>query len=300
MAWFRSYLFAPGNNEKLLGKALGAGADAVVFDLEDAVPETEKAKARELVSERIEGLDASGSAVYVRINAVSSNHWADDLDAVIHPALRGIRLPKVETHSDLETVMTRLSALSETRGIERSPEIFATIESAKGVHNVSAIAGFDGVCNLCFGEADFVADIGAEPGGDELQTLYARSRIVLASRAAEIDPPVAAVFTAYRDLGGLRESTLAARRLGFFGRSVIHPMQLETVHAVFTPDEASLDKALEQLRIYEEGLARGSGGGSTADGGFVDLAVVRRARAIVRLAERYGSESDTREDGSPE
>jgi len=282
----RSYLFAPGNDEALLAKVFAAGADAVVLDLEDAVPPAEKPRARELVRQALAGRAPGARPVaLVRINGVETPHWREDVNAVVGPALAGVRVPKAESAGQLRQVDEALTGAEQDRGLPgASIAVACTIETAAGVLAARELAGSPRVRHLTFGAADFAADVGAEPGADERETLYARSHLVAASRAAGIDPPVASVFTRLDDEDGLRASTEAAKRLGFFGRSLIHPKQIAVIHEVFTPRPEEVRRAEELVRALEAAAAAGSGAVVTKDGQFVDAAVVRRARALLDLA----------------
>jgi len=283
----RSYLFAPGNNDKLLGKVFAAGADAVVLDLEDAVPAAEKPSAREKVREALAARDAAGGpGVFVRINHPSTEWCAEDVAAVIGPALAGVRIPKVNTLDEVERVADLLDRAESGAGLDRgTTPLICTIESAIGVMNLEKIARGRRVVGFAYGASDLTRDLGAELAGDELETLYARSRMVVVSAALGLQPPIASVQT---DLAGderLRSTTLAARRLGFFGRSCIHPKQLPIVHEVFTPDPGRVERAREIVRAYRGHVAAGSGSFSMPDGQFVDEAIARQAEALVDLAD---------------
>jgi citrate lyase subunit beta/citryl-CoA lyase len=282
--WFRSYLFAPGSNERLLQRVFDAGADAVVLDLEDAVLPADKARARTLVAGALASRPpASRPPVFVRINAVASGLWLDDLMAVVGPSLAGIRLAKAESRAEVEAVAAVLDELERARGLDPGQlALVATIESARGVLAAEAIAGHPRVSALAFGATDFLRDVGATAGPDDRETLHARSHLVLVSRAAGLAPPIAPVHTNVSDLDGLRRTTEADRRLGFFGRSCIHPAQVPVVNDVFTPSAAEVEEARRLLDAFERAAA---GAALLADGSFVDRAVARRARAILQLAE---------------
>lgn len=286
MSLLRSYLFVPGNNESLLGKAFRAGADAVVLDLEDAVPEPEKAQARVCVRAALgREATAQGSVpAFVRINSLASEHWRADIDAVIGPEIAGVRVPKAE---DIES-LCRLSDAISSREISLgmapgSIRVVATIESARGLARLGSLARGPRICGFTFGSADYLADIGGDPA-DELATLFARSALVVTSRSERLAPPVASVFTRLSDDDGLRADTLRQKALGFFGRSAIHPRQLPAIHEAFDPTPAEVDRARKEIAAWEAAAAQGRGALQT-EGGFVDLAVVRRARAILELHE---------------
>ena len=283
----RSHLFAPGSNERVLGKVFDAGADAVVLDLEDAVAPAAKAEARRLVAAAIAGrAGRSWPRVAVRINGVESAWWRDDLEAVVSAGLHAVRVPKAESAGQIRAVDERLAALERERGIEAGTiAIVATIETAAGVMAAADLARAPRVEGFTFGAADFVRDIGADPAAADLATLHARQHLVLVSRAARIDAPVAPVYTQVKDLDGLRRTTAEARAIGFFGRSCIHPSQVGTVNDIFTPAPAEVAAARSLLDAWADAAARGIGALALPDGQFVDEAVARRARALVALAD---------------
>ncbi|TKV57027.1 CoA ester lyase [Nakamurella flava] len=261
----RSWLFAPGHSDRLLEKVFTAGADAVMLDLEDAVPPEAKATARGMVARVLADRPA-----WVRVNAAGSDWCAADLDAVAEHAT-GIRIPKVESAGDVEWVLDRAPGRP----------IICAIESARGVLAAQEIATVPGVRHLAMGGVDLQRDL--HTSGGNLQTLYARSHLVLVSRAAGLAPPIDSVYPRIDDLDGLREQAEFARSLGFGGKSAIHPRQLPVVHEVFTPDAAEIEWARTVLAAF------GAAGGQALqlpDGEFVDLPVAQRARRVLELAGR--------------
>lgn len=285
----RSYLFAPGSSERLLSKVFDAGADAVVLDLEDAVAPSQKQMARRLVSEILMARQRQPDrAIYVRINSVASGLWREDIAAVIGPALSGIRLAKAESADEVCAVDEALSTAEARTGMaDGLLRIVPTIESAAGVLAAGEMARGPRVEALAFGNTDFLRDIGAEADLMETQTLCARSQLVLVSRAAGIRPPIASVHIQIKDLDGLRTTSEAARRLGFFGRSCIHPAQIPIVNEVFTPTAAQVAEARATIEAFDRASASGSGAFALENGQFVDRAVVERARALVELFELF-------------
>jgi citrate lyase subunit beta/citryl-CoA lyase len=259
----RSYLFAPGHNAKLLNRVFHAGADAVMLDLEDAVPPEAKATARAMVAAAL--LD---HPAWVRINAAKTAWGEADLDAVGERAF-GIRIPKVESAGDVEWVTARAPG----------KPIICAIESARGVLAAPEIAAVPGVRFLAMGGVDLQRDLNTS--GGNLQTLYARSHLVLASRAAGIEPPIDSVFPLLDDTAGLRDQAQFARSLGFFGKSAIHPRQLATLHDVFTPTGDEIEWARSVLVGFE---AASGGGFALPTGEFVDLPVADRARRLLQIA----------------
>jgi citrate lyase subunit beta / citryl-CoA lyase len=258
----RSYLFAPGHNAKLLGRVFDAGADAVMLDLEDAVPAEAKPTARAMVAEAL-----AQHPAWVRVNAARTALCEADLAAVADKAY-GIRVPKTESADDVRWVT------------ERAPgkPIICAIESARGVLAALEIASVPGVRHLAMGGVDLARDLNAASGN--LQTLYARSHLVLASRAAGIEPPIDSVYARLDDETGLREQATFARSLGFFGKSAIHPRQLPILHQVFTPTEQEVQWAHEVMTAFD---AAGGAALQLPSGEFVDLPVADRARRLLDL-----------------
>jgi len=259
----RSYLFAPGHNAKLLDRVFQAGADAVMLDLEDEVPPQAKATARAMVAEVL--LDRPA---WVRVNAAGTD-WAEADLAAIDGRAVGIRIPKVESAGDVQWVAARAPGMP----------IICAIESARGVLAAQEIAAVPGVRFLAIGGVDLQRDLNTT--GGNLQTLYARSHLVLASRAAGIEPPIDSVFPLLQDDDGLREQAQFARSLGFFGKSAIHPRQLRTLHQVFTPTEIEIAWAREVVAGFD---AADGGGFALPTGEFVDLPVADRARRLLEIA----------------
>jgi len=263
----RSYLFVPGHNEKLVGKAFGAGADAVMFDLEDAVPEADKEIARVRVAEALHQAP-QGARGWVRINAPHTDTAARDLAAVAGSAC-GIRIPKVESSADVDWVHQRAPGIP----------LICAIESARGVVAAQDIATRPSVRHLSIGGVDLRKDLHTD--GNPLALLHARSHLVICSRAAGIEAPIDSVYTRLNDDDGLRTESEFARSLGFFGKSAIHPQQLAMIHAAFTPSDDDVAWARAVLEAFAE-----AGGGALRmpDGEFVDLPVARRAERVLAMS----------------
>ncbi|MBW3602947.1 MAG: CoA ester lyase [Actinobacteria bacterium] len=283
----RSFLYAPGSSERILSKVLGAGADAVVLDLEDAVAPQDKPAAREAVAALV-AQQATGAPceVHVRVNRAGRGWNRDDVAAVVAPGLAALRLPKAESGSGVAAVARLLDDHERACGMPvGTVGLYPTIESARGVEQARALAAAPRVVALAFGAADFLADIGARGGDGRDATLLARSTLVLASRAAGIRAPADGAFTDLDDLEGLRDAASWARSLGFVGKSAIHPRQVEIIHAVFAPSP-------EERSWAEQVVAAAGGGAATAvvDGEFVDAPVLQRARAVLALDREGGGD----------
>ena len=264
----RSYLYVPGDDPRRIEKALATGADAVVIDLEDSVAPNRKEEARSNAATVLESVPAR--PVFVRINAPGSELAARDIAAVAALQLSGLRLPKVESLESVRLVAETLEALRSEAGIQ------CLIESALGLEHALEIArSHERVAGISLGEADLAADLGVR---DEAGLLYARSRIVSASRAAGLPGPVQSVYTNVKDLDGLRRSTEEGKNMGFVGRSAIHPSQVPIINEVFTPTEEEVADAQELLDRLEGEAGSGTGAFVLEDGRFVDRAVVESAR----------------------
>jgi citrate lyase subunit beta / citryl-CoA lyase len=272
----RSYLYVPGNDARRIEKAFASEADAVILDLEDAIAPSRKEEARKTVADMLRSKQEK--PIFVRINAPGSALAEEDIEAVVGLRLSGLRLPKTESPEGVRRVAERL----ENLGCEAS--IQCLIESALGLELAFEIArAHEKVVGMSLGEADLAADLGVR--GDA-GLLYARSRVVAATRGAGLPSPVQSVYTNVRDKDGLRRSTEEGKNMGFVGRSAIHPAQIEVINEVFTPTEEEVAEAKELLSRLEESAGTGTGAFALEDGRFVDEAVVGSARLTLALARR--------------
>jgi citrate lyase subunit beta / citryl-CoA lyase len=279
----RSYLYAPGSNPRVMEKALAAGADAVILDLEDSVAPEDKLAAREQVAAVIARSGAARRVeLHVRLNRGPDGPDLDDLAAATAPGLAGVRLPKIGSADEVRAVAAALDRLERSAGmVPGTVLLYPSIETAAAALAATELAGSPRVSRLVFGATDFLADIASPGATDGPATVVARGMLVLASRAAGIGAPVDCVHTALDDEEGLLHSARSARELGFFGKSVIHPRQILAVHEVFTPSGAELSEARRVLAHVE---AHGDGA-SALDGQMIDAAVVARARRLVDMSE---------------
>ncbi|MEZ7004786.1 CoA ester lyase [Streptomyces sp. AD55] len=269
----RSALYVPADRPDMLAKALGRGADGVIVDLEDAVAPAAKERARGICAEWLAGLAPAGGRpgprVWVRINP--GRPGLADARAVALPAVSGLMVAKTERVGDLVAVAGELTAAP---WIALCP----LLESASALLSAPLIARGPRVSRMHLGEADLCADTGIAPGPDERELLWPRTQLVLACAAAGLDPPLAPVSTDFHDLDGLRTSTRALKRLGFGGRSCIHPAQIPVVEEVFTPSPAEIERARALVARFE---AAGAGATLDESGRMIDEAVVRGARRVL-------------------
>ena len=284
----RSLLIMPANRADMLEKAPSYGADALVFDLEDSVPVTEKPKARELAREYI-GMHRAATVIHVRVNALQTGMLEDDLHAVVVEGLAGVRLPKAESAETIRKVDALITALENRRGLRPgSVGIGPSLESAKGVwfayEILSASPRITSVTCGTAQDGDLQTDLGYTwtPEGDEV--LYLRSRVLLAARAAGVEHVLDGSYANVRDAQGLRVCCAAARKLGYRGKSVIHPNQIATVNDVFMPTVQELDYYRRVIEAFDAAVARNSAA-TTVDGKLVDYAMVGMAKRVLAWAQ---------------
>ncbi|GAB4245262.1 MAG: aldolase/citrate lyase family protein [Thermoleophilia bacterium] len=275
----RSWLFVPGHSEKMVGKAAGLAAEALIFDLQDAVPPGEKEAARGLVGRWLAGADRD--EVYVRINPLDSGLGEADLEAVVRSELTGVVLPLAARLDQVQALAETLARLERVRGLATGAvAVVLQIESPAGVLNAPELACSPRVSALAFGGEDYALELGVErtPEGKELT--FAQGMLANAAAAAG----VAAVDTVYRDFRddeGLARECAEVRSLGFTGKLAIHPAQIAVIHEAFRPAEAELSLARRVVEAFEEA----GGGVVTVDGQMVDAPVVERARRILAMGE---------------
>lgn len=290
----RSYLYASAERPEHCRKAWASTADAVIFDLEDAVAPANKQVARASLVVLLDELRSRPvGSLHVRVNRGPDGHYDhDDVVAAVADGVDGLRLPKAESADALREVVGWIDAAAADAGVDPAAiGLYPTIESVAGLTAIDAIAGADRVARIAFGSTDFLADMALlAPDDEQLATVAARSAIVIASRSAEIGPPIDSVHTAIDDVAGLEAGARWARSLGFFGKSIVHPCQIEAVHRVFTPTEAEIEAARRTVEAHQLNDAAGRGASAEA-GAFVDAAVAARARNLVALAQHFEESS---------
>jgi citrate lyase subunit beta/citryl-CoA lyase len=262
----RSYLFVPGNRPDRYDKACSTRAGAVIVDLEDAVAAAEKNAARDALA----GWLSVERPVMVRVNAAGSAWFDDDLRACASNAVAAIVLPKAESADEI----ARVGAVCGAR------PVLPLVETARGMWNVLAVAQAVNVEALLFGSLDYQSDLGT--GDDDL--LYARSRLVLASRVAGIDAPVDGITQSVDDLELLRRDCQRARQLGFAGKLCIHPRQVDVVNRCFGPSAEDVEWAKRVVDAF----ARSNGNAALLDGKMIDTPVLVRAEAMLRESRGGG------------
>ncbi len=286
---FRSVLYIPGSKERALEKARTLPADAIIFDLEDAVAPEEKANARKTLAHALTTTDYGPRARLVRINGFESDWASADLDALADVRPEAILLPKVSESRDIERLAHRLDARPETA----DTVIWAMMETPQAVLNAASIATAPRMAGFVMGTNDLAKELGCRHRADRLPLQMALQTCLMAARAAGI-VAVDGVFNAFRDAEGLRAECEQGRDLGFDGKTLIHPDQLAIANEVFAPSEDALDLARRQIAAFDAARARGQGV-AVVDGRIVEnlhivtaRQVLGRAGAIAQLQAAMG------------
>ena len=294
----RSWMFVPGDRQRMIDKALTASVDAIMMDIEDGVasrsqgtgPPPDRRVARSGGGAR-QGRHVSRTpARFVRINAVGHQRMHDDLAAVVRPGLEGLAVPKVETPEQVKIVEKILDEREPKLGMPAGGvRLLIAIESPRGLFNAFAIASASPrVMGLMFGAEDFCRELSLplRREGEARDLIYARSSLVTAAAAAHVQS-VDGVWPDLQEMDGLKKFALQSRRLGFSGMSLIHPSQIEHVNAAFTPSADEIDYCRRVVQAFDEAIARGEG--AIAFGGqLLDIPIVDRARQTLALAESLG------------
>ena len=275
IAQARSFLFVPGNRPERFAKAIASGADAVILDLEDAVPPAEKSASRAAVANALrESSGTAGTPLVIRVNGLQVEDGKDDLAWL--PSLEtlpaAIMVPKAETRAALES----------WHACARGAMLLPLVESAVGHANLAEIAGAAGVARLVFGHIDFMADTGIECSDEETELLPLRFAIAMQTRLSGLAPAVDGVTVTIGDDAKLRRDTERAVRLGFGAKLCIHPRQVAVVHEVMAPSAAEVEWA----RRVIDGDANSGGSAFQLDGRMVDAPVVLQAKRTLARAQR--------------
>ena len=286
---YRSLLFVPGHKPDWAGKAVRAGAHALILDLEDAVPEDAKDEGRACVGRTVDRLSTGSTGLVVRVNALDTDHFVRDVAEVVRPGLTALLLPKIYGRDDIIAFDALVTAAEVERGLPRGGiGLIPSLETARSLTAVEEIAAAPRVVSLMAAaakDADISREVGFRWTATGLETLYLRSRVVLASRAAGIEHVVLGLWQDVSDVDGLRAFAEANRDLGFGGQVLIHPSHVEIANEVYGPREAELERLRRLVTAYEDGAAHGQGA-VTFEGEHIDLAHVQNARYVLASAGR--------------
>ncbi len=286
MHTLRSLLFVPAGRERMLESAEAARADALVLDLEDAVPLRQKAAARTLARRWIPKLASARRRVFVRVNSITSGMTRDDLMAVAGKGLAGVVLPKAESPQDLRDLDVLLREAEMEHGVRPGDvRTIPLIESARGVLRCEEIVrASDRLCGLSVGAEDYTYDIGVERDVSGVALQHIRAVVVQVATAYGLTP-IDTPYADYKNEAGLAAETQLAKAIGLKGKYAIHPAQVEVINRIFTPTKVEAERARRIVEAYEDAVSRGLGAVSV-DGRMVDAPIAERARSVIAAAKR--------------
>jgi citrate lyase subunit beta/citryl-CoA lyase len=300
---FRTLLFIPGNNKRFLEKSRLLYPDILCLDLEDSVPISEKSIAREMIIQSLSNNNHSLNRIdintnnkidnanhkyknlpqlFVRINSFESGLYEQDLDSVICESLDGIVIPKVNSDSELEKITEIIETLEKKRKVQKTIRLIPSIESSQGVVNAYHIAKYNSrICSLLFGVFDYLYDMKLDYENEGLEYSYARSKIPVDARAAGI-PALDSIWQKVDDLDGLQRDAKTAKKLGYAGKSIIHPKHIEPVHNVFVPSQNEIEWAKKVISTLNEIQQHGDKRGAfKVDGKMIDAVHFKQAKLIL-------------------
>ncbi|WP_085522754.1 HpcH/HpaI aldolase/citrate lyase family protein [Tuberibacillus sp. Marseille-P3662] len=274
----RSLLFVPADQETMISKVNQLEADIILLDLEDAVAIETKPAARDLLKKHIQYWHRP---VFIRINSIETTDFLDDMTFIKSlgnsNALQGFMLPKASSKEDIEKLAQHLEDAEQYNQLDKTYLILPLIESAAGVKKAHEIAvASERITRLAFGGVDFTHDIGAQDTPQEHELLYARSEIVISSRVANIKKPIDTVYTHLKDSEGFRQSSSYAKSLGFGGKLLIHPAQIEPANDVFSPTDDEISFAKELVKHAEA-----QAGTFQLNGKMIDRPVIEKAYQVL-------------------
>lgn len=286
---FRSLLFIPGNNERFLVKSTSLKPDILCFDLEDSVPANDKQVARKLVAEHLASRqEDKESSIYVRINSVDSGLVEEDLNKIIVNGLDGVVLPKINNSQEVIEIADKIEALVSKRGISSRIRIIPSIETAKGVINANSIAlAHENVVALVFGVFDYLYDMNIDiEYDDSISYYYARSKIPVDAKAAGIEA-LDGIWQEVNDIDGLIKDAINARKLGYSGKTLIHPSHINPVHDIFRPTKKQIEWAEKVLAALQDAFEKGNTKGAILlDGKMIDAVHYKQAKSVIKAAKQ--------------
>ena len=300
---FRTLLFIPGNNKRFLEKSRLLYPDILCLDLEDSVPISEKSIAREMIIQSLSTNNHSLNRInininnkidnannkhkdlpqlFVRINSFESGLYEQDLESVICNRLDGIVIPKVNSDSELEKITEIIETLEKKRNVQKIIRLIPSIESSQGVVNSYHIAKYNSrICSLLFGVFDYLYDMKLDYENEGLEYSYARAKIPVDARAAGI-PALDSIWQKVDDLDGLQRDAKTAKKLGYAGKSIIHPKHREPVHKVFVPSQNEIEWAKKVISTLNEIQQHGDKRGAfKVDGKMIDAVHFKQAKLIL-------------------
>ncbi|MBO5541495.1 MAG: citrate (pro-3S)-lyase subunit beta [Muribaculaceae bacterium] len=283
----RTMMFVPGNNPAMMADAFIYGPDSIMLDLEDSVTMAEKDAARLLVHNALKTIDYGNTEMVVRVNPLNTPYGKKDVEAVVKAGVHVIRMPKTETADEIRELEAEIVKVETELGCVGRTQIMAAIESTLGVINAYDIAtASKRMMGIALGAEDYSANLKTQRTPEGMELLLARQTIVVAARAAGIDA-LDTVYSNLNDMETFRKEVELIKSLGFDGKSIINPRQIEVVNEVFAPKEKEIQKSLTILAAIKEAEKRGSGV-IAVNGKMVDRPVVIRAQRTIDLAIASG------------
>jgi citrate lyase subunit beta / citryl-CoA lyase len=281
-----AFLFVPGNSPEKLYKSWQLGAGALIFDLEDAVPESQKLQARQNVSLALKAAPERATTVFVRINDCSTAHWQEDISAATNKNLTGFFLPKCESPGEVSAVAALIEASEKSAGmLPGSISLVALIESARGLVEIPQIIdATDRLAGLALGGEDFCLNMGISRTVEGLELQYARSHLAIWARAKGC-LAIDTIYADFHDSQGLMRESQVVKQLGFTAKLAVHPKQLEVIRDVFAPSEEELAEAKKVVEAFAAAQAKGSAV-IAVDGKMIDRPVFERAQRLLASAQR--------------
>jgi citrate lyase subunit beta/citryl-CoA lyase len=281
---FRSLVFVPGNNPRFLEKAKSLQADIVCFDLEDSVPDKEKKKARTLIKNALKKKNQYSASVFARTNSPDSNKIEADLKEIVQKGIDGIVIPKVNSAKEIKKIEKIISSLEKKRKI-RGIRLIPSIESALGVINCYEIASSSKrIDALVFGIFDLLNDVGIEyTKANPLGAKYSRYKIPIAATAAGVYA-IDGIWQDIKDTSGLKKDCKIGKSLGYVGKSVIYPDQINTVHKIFHPNKTEITWAKLVVKTYDRSTKKGKGA-TVVSGQMIDEVHYKRAKALLEVSK---------------
>ncbi|TWD89641.1 citrate lyase subunit beta/citryl-CoA lyase [Neobacillus bataviensis] len=287
----RSMLYVPGNNPSMIRDAHIYGSDAIMFDLEDSVSLNEKDAARNLVYEALRTCDYGRTEIVVRVNGLNTPFGRGDFEAMVRAKPDAIRLPKTETPEDVKEADELITQIEKEIGMEQGTiKLMAAIESSLGIINAYTIATASSrLIGIAIGAEDFVTDLKTTRSKEGIELLTARSQVLFAARAAGIDA-LDTVFSDVNDEEAFIREVKLIKQLGFDGKSLINPSQINILHHIFTPTEDEIKSSIRVIKAAKDAENRGLGVISL-DGKMVDKPIIDRAYRVLELTEAVNRDS---------
>lgn len=284
----RALLYMPGDNWKMITKSITLGVDSICMDMEDGTAINKKAEARATIAKALQELDFGASEKLARINSVGSGWEQDDVEAVLPYHPDGIVIPKVESFEQVEWASRIIEDAELKNGWQvNSIRILIGVETAKGILNLKEIAAHPRLDAIIFGGEDFAASIGAVRTKDAIELLYARQAVIVACAAYDLQP-IDIVTIDYKDLEALKVESQFGARLGFSGKQIIHPNQVQAVQEAFTPSAEAIEYARRIVETFEASQKEGKGA-YALDGKMIDMPLLKNAQKVLARANAAGN-----------